>query len=238
MKKVLIGTPIYSGKKYCWEQWKSHVRKLKGDFDLLLVDNSVPPDFLSVSNFTNIFSKLMWKYIVQEPSKTPRETLAESQNVIVDYAMENGYSHILFLEQDIFPHIDVLNDLLIHSKLVVGFPYFKYLPDNKSDYIVWSDTFIDLSGNVIAEITPVDEVMRKFDGNLKRVFGIGMGCVLVDVRVFESGIRFRVAPNEAPFSDTYFSQDLFKRNIPFFADTSKIVKHLDTDFINNLKPKP
>jgi hypothetical protein len=237
MKKVLIGVPCYSAKKYCWNAFLNNLAKIEGDFDILFVDNSqifedlkVPVKYLKGIN-------VAYKY--SSPNPSPKRALADSQNVIRQHAIDNNYTHVLFLEQDIFPEPSMLQDLLIHDVAVVGFPYFKNLSENKTDILVWSDVSTMLDGKKEAEIVPIDFVFRKINGKLQNVFSVGLGCVLIDVNVFKNyPIEFRVDESIPPYSDTFFAQDLYMNKISFFADTSKTVKHLDNPELYNKLNNP
>ena len=224
--KVLLGTPIYNGKKYCWEAWKENLNKIEGDYDLILIDNSPEGEYLNVEGFTACSNR--W-FI--DPQLDPRKTLATAQNEIVDYAKIKGYTHVFFVEQDIFPEPDALNHLLSFNEKVIGNPYFKYSPDHESDYVVWLELEKVPDGSFSAEVTPLFNVFSKMDGKLHRVFNIGVGCCLVEISVFD-GIEFRAPDGEEPHSDTYFAMDLHSKGIPFYADTSRMVKHIDTEFNN------
>lgn len=227
MKKVLIGVPCYSAKDYCWTSFLKNLERIEGNFDVLFVENT------NENEYPLVFPKKVLKAINVEyrfidPNPISRQALADSQNVIRLYAIENDYTHVLFLEQDIFPEPTMLNELLFHDVAVVGFPYFKNLSENKTDFIVWSDVQTMLDGKKEAEIVPIDFVFSKINGTLQQVFSIGLGCVLIDVNVFKNyAIEFRIDESIPPFSDTFFAQDLYMKKISFFADTSKTVKHLD-----------
>jgi len=230
MSKILLATPIYYKKKYCWERWKANVNKIEGSFDILLVDNSPKGSRLDVSGFQSSL-----KVLFMDPLPNPRETLAQSQNLILDYAKRNNYDYIFFLEQDLFPEKDVIEHLLSFGVSVVGNPYYKYSPLHDTDYLIWLDLQKMPDGSLDARVLPFVESFHQIDGTLKKVFNIGVGCCMIDIKVFDLIHKFRVEPDDENHSDTYFAQDLFISGIPFYADTSRIVKHLDTEF--SLKTK-
>ena len=69
------------------------------------------------------------------------------------------------------------------------------------------------------------------DVTLKPVFSFGAGCVLIHKAIFRS-IPYRVVLNEDGFADSFWSRDLYEMNIPYFADTSIICEHFNSDWKN------
>jgi GT2 family glycosyltransferase len=231
MVKILCGIPCYSEKKYCWEAFLENLNKMIApNMDVLFVDSSKRNNRLKIGGY---FSAFDYQKENITPLENGRETLAAAQNIIRKHALKNEYTHVLFLEQDIFPEKYDLMDLLSCNKPVVGRPYFKYSEYHKDDFIVWTEVITLPDGSLDAQVIPVIDVYDKLNGNLQEVFNIGVGFCLIEKQVFQD-IEFRVVKNEEPHSDTYFAQDLFSKKIPFYAKT-EIIKHIDTEFNNKIK---
>ena len=66
----------------------------------------------------------------------------------------------------------------------------------------------------------------KFDGRLKTVYQLGLGCLLIHRSVLQK-VPFRVdlKDEEKAHSDTYFHEDLRSLNIPCYMSTNVIVEH-------------
>lgn len=226
-KKVLIGCPVHTSKLYCWDEWVASIKSLKGEFDVLLVDNSN-------SNKISTMIDKSWNYINTSIDLPVREKVSFCQEFIRKWALEKGYEYLFMIEQDNIVAPDYLEYLISCNKKVVGIPYWKYEPDQKLNYMVWSELYKNNSGELQAFITPIMHVLERFDGKLHPVFNIGFGCLLIKRKVLKK-FKFRVEANQEPHSDTYFGLDMFKRGIDVYASTSKVCKHLD---IGLKKQKP
>lgn len=100
---------------------------------------------------------------------------AKSRNMIIDQAIENQCTHILFLDDDMIPSGDVLDKLLVHDKdIVTGlyllrtFPHYPAFFDEAYDNGRCKYFFLngDASG-------------------LTKGVNCGLGCVLIKTEVFK-----------------------------------------------------
>lgn len=218
--RVLIGCPVHSSKLYCWDDWVASIKALKGDFDVLVVDNSPSNEIASIVPND-------WMYVYTGLDLDVRDKVAFCQDFIREKAESEGYSHLLMLEQDNIPAPDTLEYLIKCNKDVVGLPYWKFEPSQKLHYMVWQEVYKKKSGELEAVLTPVMHVLDRFTGDLQPVFNIGVGCLLIRSNVLPK-FKFRVVVGEEPHSDTYFAQDMWREQITIYASTLKVCKHLDT----------
>lgn len=67
-----------------------------------------------------------------------------------------------------------------------------------------------------------------FDGNVKPVYQLGLGCLLIRRDVFEK-VEFRIEKEDPAKShaDTYFHSDLKKMGIPVYCDTKFMARHIN-----------
>jgi hypothetical protein len=66
--------------------------------------------------------------------------------------------------------------------------------------------------------------IRLFDGQIKEVAHIGLGCVLISRKVLER-IKFRLDTTRNYHPDTYFHEDCKRINIPTYLDSSILCRH-------------
>lgn len=158
------------------------------------------------------------------PGKTPvlHERLAISHNWCRLYALDNGYKHMLHLETDVIPEPDVIERLLAHKKYVVGALYYRDM--GRSRKLMVQRHVYRAPNNIITHNLAPGEDVCFIDGTLKKVAHVGLGCVLIDTRVFQNILfRYKKGVDSAP--DTYFAEDCFHTGVTIFADTSLICEH-------------
>lgn len=224
--KTLIGCPVHSSKKYCWEKWVEAVNALDGDFDVMIIDNSDEPTF-------NNASFRCFRYTHFPSLGNVRETVAACQEMIRKYAADHDYDYLLMLEQDNIIAPEDLNYLISLQKPIVGIPYWKFDPDQKLHYVVWQEVY-NIKGKYEAMLTPVLKVLERFDGNIKPVFNIGLGCLLISKEMLKT-FKFRVEKEGLPHSDTYFAHDIYLQRVNISAVTDRFCEHLDSGLMNASK---
>lgn len=230
-KKVLVCCPTANVKNYCFEQWIENVMQFNyPNFDIRVFDNSVKSAnntqflnetfrklFGSSKKFEAIAIDSMW----DKSNLIPK--MAHSHNMCKNYALKNGYDYILHLESDVFPPHDVIERLMAHQKNVIGAIY--HSDEGLNRYaMVYED--IELSPNRITTITSSHHngEIRLFDGTVKKVAHVGLGCVLISSKVL-SKIVFRYEENRNAAPDTLFAEDCKMMNIPINLDTSIVCRH-------------
>lgn len=117
--KVLVGCPTFEGFGYCLDVFLERMRELSyPNRDLLLVDNSVGDVYFERLRQSGV-------NVLKAPRlKSKWETVANSRNLIIDYALRNGFDFLLSLDQDVIPPKDVIEELLKCGKDVVSGLYF------------------------------------------------------------------------------------------------------------------
>ena len=137
------------------------------------------------------------------------------------------YDYIFMCESDVFPPENIIEYLLHHELPVVTAPYFINYKENHP--VVCVQELEPMYINKQSMLLSGDSVFSKWDGELHRVFSCGIGCTLIDMRVFDT-VQFRhkekdreVKTHSSVFSDTFFYKDLQDNGIPAYMDTSVIV---------------
>jgi GT2 family glycosyltransferase len=117
--KVLVGCPTYQGFGYCLDKFLESVNGLSyQNYDVLLADNSEGDEYYNLLKQKGI-----------NALKAPRlkgmfDTVAYSRNMIIDYALKNGYDYFLNLDQDVIPPKNIIEELLSCKKDIVSGIYF------------------------------------------------------------------------------------------------------------------
>lgn len=113
--RILIGTPTYSGKFYCLDEWVKNLKQIKyPNFDILVLDNSKNDEY------KERIESLGLKCTKSTYYEDAIESLCEARKTLFKLAINNGYDYLLMLEQDLFPQPDIIDRLLRHGKEVVG----------------------------------------------------------------------------------------------------------------------
>jgi hypothetical protein len=170
---------------------------------------------------------------LQKPEGTVTCTLrgsltALARNQLVDIAKKNGFTHIFFMDSDMTFPPDTLIKLLAHDKDFVGGTYYeryapyrptlmKELPDEPEEY-----TVVDPRGKT----------------DLIEVDGIGAGCTLIKLSVFEGmetpyyDYRLDKIGEREKFwaEDIHFCAKVRKKGVQIWADPTVKCAHLLSEF--------
>lgn len=206
MNKILIVTPAHT---------KMNEDTLRCVFELSIPTDTIVDYFIPWQGYPN-------------PDPEGRENLVEKQNQARALTLSGGYTHLLFVEEDMLIPQDSLEKLLsTQADVAYGLYCFRRYPHtwnavaaldpetlNWFPYNVGSSDFINaMWGSSI----PVD--------------GLGFGCTLISRDVL-SKIEFRVDwdrphPNgEVSHSDVYFALDCLEAGFTQVCNTDVVCGHI------------
>ena len=227
--KVLIAAPQHESKKYCWDTWSNRVDSLTyPNYKVYIAENSESDDF------RNYIKKNNPEYICEKIASDVNSILqrtTEAHDACRKYALKNGYDYMLHLETDVIPPFDVIERLLASKKNVIGGLYDIFHGKSRK-IMVQTNEPLDRSYRAYRTVPFLEhEEPLFFDGTVKQIYHIGIGCVLISKYVMEK-IPFRVDLNNVYHADTWFANDCFQRDIPIFADTSIMCKHLNSTWLD------
>ena len=231
--KVLVAAPTSSAKDYCMLEWIEMLKGLTYPWaDIYLVDNSPDPDHVRQFWEQGIFAD--WH---NPQGKSPVQFIAESQNKIREYFLDGDYTHLMFIESDVFTPPNIIEYFL-----------WRPLPLVSAMYFVGEGTKTSLQLQIIEDkfrfrrtrLMNLDENFAFIDGTQKEVFACGLGCVLIQREIIKQ-VGFKYRPSKSvdsahfsTFSDTYFYSDLTDLGVPVFVDTSITVQHKRKDWDSNI----
>jgi hypothetical protein len=223
LPKILIGTPTYEGKNYCLKEFIQNVANFtypRSRFDFVIFDNSSTPENAKFISKT-YGVKVQWK---DYSGMGVIEKLAETHEAIRQYAMNNHYDYLLHLESDIFPQIDVIEQLLWTKKSIVGVPY-NLFGGGQRRVVTQPLKEGDIAENIFTSSLKIGQVHHWFfDGTLKRVITNGIGCTLMKVKSIKN-IPFRFVADDDSAPDTWFTRDLLSYKIPYWVHTGMLAFH-------------
>jgi len=212
--KILVGCPTSFHKKYCLEEYAKAVKSLTyPNYDILLIDNSKD------NNYFNKLKSLNLPVIKGSYFEGALNRIIASRNLLREYTLKNNYDYLFSLEQDVIPPKDILEKLLQHKKRIISAIYFNYITKNNETRIlpvIW--TRMDSKLRYILKPSELNK-------EVLQIAIAGLGCLLIHKTVLNK-IKFRYEKNEDAFDDVYFALDCKKNNIPIYADTNLVVKHL------------
>jgi GT2 family glycosyltransferase len=151
------------------------------------------------------------------------DKVVDARNKIVQYALDNDYEYIMWVDSDVIVPQDIVDKLIKHNKSIVSGIYMT----------IGKDELPRVVHNVETETAyePMSEDM--VDTGLQQASQIGFGCVLTKIDIFNK-VRFRCERYDTGFirygEDYCFSNDIWlKHDIPVWVDTNIQVPHKVND---------
>lgn len=219
MSKLLIGTPICDKKMYSWFEYVKAIKSLRVPdkstiAHIMVVDTS---DEIDAVKFEVQDQNFMYQHLQIEK---PMDRVVAARNAIFDYANQNDYDYVLFIDSDVIVPTNTIEQLLsYHVPVVSGFypiltefglptPCAKMLNKEAPGFINFPDS--------------------KLDGKIYLVALVGLGCILISKEIF-SKFKFRCERgkygNLLKSEDWCFCEDLKKSGVAINFDTGLSAKH-------------
>lgn len=234
-KKILITGPTSANKHYCFEKWLDNTLKINypGEWKIILFDNTLDngesAKYQNDYYVRNYGHDNKFECIASDNRNTDSlvSRICNSHNDCRRYAMDNGYDAVLHLETDVFIKPNYLQELVLHKKPVVGALYYR---DFGSFRKLMAQQRVNRapSNTFMYNLDRMDDATW-VDGTLKQIDHIGLGCLLIDIKVLKK-IPFRFVKEIPVHADSFFAEDLYKAGIKIFADTSLICEHQNSDW--------
>ncbi|MFH1072836.1 MAG: hypothetical protein V1743_05395 [Nanoarchaeota archaeon] len=238
MNKILISCPVAERYAYCLAPYFNALdSQTLQDFSVMLVDNSKAGNFCrqlreqvgqNAFGLKNTFPIHVIRGAYQENVKA---RVINSRNLIREYALKQGFTHLFSLEIDVIPPVYALHTLLSRQKDIISGVYCKefILNIEKNGKVIKTEkldipllyTFTNIPGKM--------KRLLKRDVQEPRVMEIrscGLGCVLIKKDVLEK-VQFRHAKGNEGWDDVWFCNDAIDQGFRIFADTSITCQHLE-----------
>jgi hypothetical protein len=238
--KILVGVPVYSGVKYCFDNFLKHIRRISDfNIDILIVDNSKEESFFNeISHINDII-------VVRDNNLETKNIhrLISSRNKILDYASKNKYDYLLMMDSDVMVPENILLKLLKAKKDVISGLYFNLFNSGEKQKLL-PVCYRELEENIFQEMKTRGMVpdfienragMRRNltpkeieDGEVLDVLIPSAGCLLLSRKAFESGARYGLLEDTQGLhttDDIRFFKELKSKGFELYCDTSVYCKH-------------
>lgn len=224
LDKIMVACPFSYRKDYCIEDYFNNVKNFTyPNIEYYFVDNSFDPSY---------HLKLMAKYGFEIDYVSPKYLpstiyMCSSMKKIRDRFLKSDCTHLLLNECDVFPPIDVIEQLLAHDKLIVGCPYFIGFGDNMK----LEQFNIDRAWGKYTSVNVTDyrKDFLQHTGELKRKDTIGFGCILIKKQVLEDYTFYPDVLNKV-HCDSTFAMDMFDKGIDILCDEYILCTHRNHDW--------
>jgi len=227
LPKILVATPTYEGKNYCLEQFIDNVANFtypRSRFEFMIFDNSATPDNAKMIN-QKYGVKVHWK---DYTGCGIIEKLAQTHENIRLHAINNHFDYLLHLESDVFPQVDVIEQLLWTKKSIIGVPY-QLFGGGQRRLVTQAFQENNMAQHIYQSAIQLGFTHHWFmDGTIKRVATNGIGCTLMKVKTIMN-IPFRFVEGDVSAPDTWFTRDLMTYNIPYYVHTGMLAYHWNNE---------
>jgi hypothetical protein len=229
--KVLVACPTYAGKNYCIDEWMKTVKRFKYfNYDILMVDNTNDNGKNAKWIMDTYGINVIYHY--NQKVKGTKWLMAECNEVIRKYFLDNDYDYLFSLEADVMPRDETIIQKFINfdCDIVTGM-YDIGDPGYSFPLIQKRVVYKDENGDVQETIRQLSwqEIYPFLDGTLKNVFAAGIGCALIKKKVLEK-VKFRISDiNPYVHADSIFYMDTHNEGFRTFMDTSMYCWHMRDD---------
>lgn len=244
--KVIIGCPIHESKDYCIRQWLKYVcTELTYPgyaYEVFLVDNSPNKQWHKkllrevgglYPNLTIIHYQPT-KFFIPKGHKKPvptnyttAEIIAQCQNKIITYCKKKKADYFCSIECDNFSVRNVIERLQAHNKLVVGAYYQTYVGYVRTPLLqVIGNQHMQNCITMHPRLLTYKEIVARFKPGAQAIHGIGMGCELINMEVFEKADRYgnkifyHSDQSGKGLSDSHWHTDLMQLDIEVNVDVT------------------
>ncbi len=209
-------------KEYALYDFLAIVKNLTyPNYDIYLVDNSKDINFHKTIRAHGFDCDY-----VNPDGRMSREYMTECNNMIRQRALDGGYDYLMSIESDLYPPLDVIESLMVHSKPVTAYAYMIYTGEGSAPMLSEMEDEIACFDKDYQ--TRILDNMAGFDfmtGEAKKSHSCGLGCCLIQRGVLEK-IKFRIDDEYQSHADEYFHKDvLVDLKVRPYVDTSILINH-------------
>jgi len=225
LPKILMFTPVYSGKDYCLEEWLDSVDKFTyKNLTKIIVDNSDDDGVYYESLKKRLEPRGYQVYHVARGASS-REALARSQNFGRKVFLEGDYDYFFSLESDVFAKPNIVDALVSHNLDIVTAVYMiGHLDNGTRTPCITVPTFKEDKGTWGTRLLAMDENIEYINKGVKLVSAGGWGCSLIYRKVMEE-VGFTYIPGHVAHSDVFFFLDAARLGYLCIVDTDIFCEH-------------
>ena len=224
---ILLTAPTSQHKDYCMKSWIKWITTdfSKYNYDILIVDNSKDPEYhKQIQNELGERGTVL--HLPYDKDRDIRYTIAESNEMIRAYFIENSYEYMFFNESDVFAPKYSMDYMVQLNKYVVGLPYFVF-----QHYMSRLLAYDSVRAGYVRDsyIKTMKSAFIDCNGQIVNATNIGLGALMIHRGVLDA-IDFTIDTVEAdskPHSDTYFHSKIMQKGIPVHQVQKHFALHLN-----------
>lgn len=168
------------------------------------------------------------------------DKVAKFKNILIDYAIENEFDYIFFIDSDLVLHKETLNKLLSNNVDIVSNIFWtKWQLDSRLEPQVWlEDNYSFIKDNKVNNTIEMALLETEFINKMKRkgtyeVGGLG-ACTLISKNALLKGVNFNSIDNiSLKGEDRHFCVRAKALGLNLYVDTTYPALHIYR--INDLK---
>lgn len=209
---ILIATPTYEKHEEFLPGFLAGVQAQTIPCDLLFANTS---DDLAFGMKLQSFGKVI--HIASQPTKYERVIFA--RQMLIQKFLEGTWSHLLFVDSDVFLPVHAAQKLLVDDLPVVSGVYLSPLN------IAGKHTIVPVAYDFVDEEhrRPI-AVAELFQPQLRRVHSVGFGCCMIKREVLEQ-VKLRPYQGGNASEDIFFCIDARTKGFESYLDTAVWATH-------------
>ncbi len=225
--RVLVGCPTNDRKNYCRQAWIDTAKSLSYPFyDVYCCDNSADQQYYAL----NFLMKGIDCGYVSPQGKINSAYVCESQRNIAKRVIDGGYDFLLFLEIDIKPPLDIIEQMISYEMPLVVCDYF--IDAGTNSRLLRMEMEEMNFGKYTNRMILQEESYLEYGTGKTRSRGVPFGCTLIH-RDILINFPFFIIEGDAfkSHSDIPMSFALYEAEIkPIYHPI--IVEHRNSDWQN------
>jgi hypothetical protein len=214
MASILIATPIYEG----------HEQFLTGYLESIR-DQTVPVDILLASTsddaaFNERINKIGQEVLFVPAQPTKYQRVIAARNMIIEKFLAGSWTHLFFVDADIFLPVDAAQKLMESEKAIVSGVYLS--PLNIQGRAVILPVAYDMAHDpAFRAPIPVAAILSD---QIRKVHSVGFGCCMLAREVLEN-VKLRPYQGGDASEDIFFCIDAREKGYDTFLNTAVWAKH-------------
>ena len=230
MNKVLIACPTSKRHDYCIEKWiKQFEKQTFQNFEILIVDTTPVGDntfYVHLKTFETERIKVL-RFPFDLENVKILTLMAQVREFIRQEFLKGDYTHLFFIDSDIFIPNCGINKLLETQKNCIGFLVHIGYP-KKFPCVFKSGEVLIGKGLDLYSWKEIKEVKKTYKDKIFPCYATGLGCLLIERQVLEK-VPFRFCPYYDNGEDLWFFAEANEKGFTFYCYLTR-VKHLNTSW--------
>ncbi|MBU0461105.1 MAG: glycosyltransferase family 2 protein [Nanoarchaeota archaeon] len=229
--RVLVGCPTYKKQEYCLSQLVEALSSLTyPELDILFVDNSEGNEYLERLKKIKIPNRKV-EVIKDTYSDIRISRIISSRNIVRDHFLKGNYDYLFFLDTDIIPPKDAIEQL-IRADTDIASGVYLCRQKIEGEHHVQPVIYKPHGEDSVMTVTKEEVIPNK----LMAIAVCGMGCCLIR-RTVLAEIKFRpFSQSKTGGEDVAFCTDARQKGLKIIANTEVKCEHMGEMETLSFKP--